>query len=566
MTATSAATRLHGATAAFPASPSAGARVDAIDITQHAGLRQLLQPLSIALQPGEFVAIVGGSGAGKTTLLRTLAGLQEPSAGVILHDGRRPLDRTASTSGYVPQEDIIHGDLPLLRTLHYAARLRLPHGTSSAEVDTVVRTTLERLDLASRADVRVRDLSGGQRKRASIAVELLVQPRFFALDEPTSGLDPASAAEVMDVLRGFANSGTTVVLTTHSPEDLAACDRVIFLARDGHLVFDGAPAEALDYFEVERLSQAYTRVDREATPELWAARFMKNRATPEPVSSPALPLEAPAPRRLFGLLGQWATLTRRDAELLLHNRLTLAIILGSPLLVTLMMTTLFQSGAADATNPFQSVNLAFWLAFDGFFFGLTYGLLQVVTEFPIFTRERRSGVTVPGYVAAKVAVLLPILLAIDVVMLTALRLTGRLPAAGLEVYLPLAAIFLLVALAGLACGLLASSVVRHPAQAALALPMICFPQVLFGGAIVPVSQMTVLGYGLSFGMATRWGFEAIARVLGVGEGAALAGPGAPDYSATVSGAALPGVAALLVMFAALTAATVFALSRRSHTH
>ena len=227
-----------------------GGRVDAVTVSRQVGARHILQELSLSIEPGELVAIAGGSGAGKTTLLEILAGLQPPSAGEVSHNGVVRGARTSADSriGYVPQDDIIHLEMPLRRTLRYAARLRLPAGTSAAEADRVVEETMRDLDLADRAEVPVRALSGGQRKRASIAVELLTRPRLFFLDEPTSGLDPSTAADVMRLLRRLSERGVTVVLTTHEPEGIARCDRVVFLARDGHLAFSGSPTEARRYF------------------------------------------------------------------------------------------------------------------------------------------------------------------------------------------------------------------------------------------------------------------------------------------------------------------------------
>ena len=185
-----------------------GGRIDAINVSRHVGARQILQELSLTVKPGELVAIAGGSGAGKTTLLEILAGLQPPSAGQVRHDGvvRGARISVDSRIGYVPQDDIIHLEMPLRRTLRYAARLRLPAGTSAAEADRVVEETMRDLDLADRAEVPVRALSGGQRKRASIAVELLTRPRLFFLDEPTSGLDPSTAADVMRLLRRLSQA------------------------------------------------------------------------------------------------------------------------------------------------------------------------------------------------------------------------------------------------------------------------------------------------------------------------------------------------------------------------
>ena len=252
--------------------------------------------MSFSIQPGELVALVGGSGAGKTTLLEILAGVRAPSAGQVMHDGVR-VDAGATPGsgiGYVPQDDIIHVEMPLRRTLQYAARLRLPAGTSAEQADRVVDETMRDLDLADRRDVAVRMLSGGQRKRASIAVELLTQPRTFFLDEPTSGLDPSTSAEVVRLLRRLTGRGVTVVLTTHEPATIDRCDQVVFLTRNGYLAFAGTPAQARRYFGVDDLADVYRRLASEGTPRAWAERFAACRQSGE---TPAQPSEAPVQGR-----------------------------------------------------------------------------------------------------------------------------------------------------------------------------------------------------------------------------------------------------------------------------
>ena len=498
-----------------------GARIDVLGVGQHAGERQILHDVSFSVEPGELVALAGGSGAGKTTLLEILAGLQAPSAGQVTHDGVR-VDAGAASHpdvGFVPQDDIIHGEMPLRRTLQYAARLRLPAGTSSEEADRVVGEILRELDLSDRRDVAVRMLSGGQRKRASIAVELLTRPGTFFLDEPTSGLDPSTSAEVVRLLRQLTRRGVTVVLTTHEPTTIDRCDQVVFLTKQGHLAFAGTPAQARRYFGVDDLVEVYRRLASEDTPRAWAERFaawrQSAKAPAQPARAPARPPLRRDERAGPGVLRQWWLLTRRNADVLVRNQLTLAILLGSPVLVTAMMAVLFQPGAfeghgASAVGPAQIV---FWLAFAGFFFGLTYGLLQIVGEQAIFRREHRSGLSAGAYVAAKIAVLVPVLALVTAVLLGVLRALGRLPAAGWDVYTSLLVTLLVEAVSALALGLLASAAVANTAQAALALPMLCFPQVLFAGAVVPVADMAAPGRWLSLSLANRYSFEALGRGL-----------------------------------------------------
>jgi energy-coupling factor transporter ATP-binding protein EcfA2 len=463
--------------------------------------------------------------------------------------------------GFVPQDDIIHRELPLRRTLRYAAELRLPAGSSAAEIEQAVDATLRDLDLAQRADVAVGALSGGQRKRASTAVELLARPRLLFLDEPTSGLDPATAAEVLAVLRRLAGRGVTVVLTTHDTADIEACDRVVFLARDGHLAFAGTPTDAKAYFDVSDLAQAYCRLANEETPAVWARRFA---ATRKPVEAPP-PIRAPGPdARPIGGLHQWGLLSRRAAEVMSRNRLTLAVLVGSPLLVTAMMAVLFPPdgfGAQDpgSVGPAQTV---FWIAFAGFFFGLTFGLLQIVGELAIFRRERFAGVGIGPYVLAKVTVLAPLLAVASAGLLALLRVLDRLPAAGWGTYGGLFLTLFLESLAALALGLLASAAVADAAQATLALPMLCFPQVLFAGAVVPIDDLSAPGRGMSVLLANRWAFEALGRSLGLDSATARL-PGMAGYEDAFTGSPAEAWVLLVGFAVVLTVATMAVLRRRT---
>jgi hypothetical protein len=258
-------------------------------------------------------------------------------------------------------------------------------------------------------------------------------------------------------------------------------------------------------------------------------------------------------------LRQWQVLTRRSAETVVHNRLTLSIMLGSPAAVIAMFAVLFRPDAFDGTaaDAAAAPMVAYWLAFAGFFFGLTFGLLQVCTEVPMLRREHHAGVRISAYVLSKLALLTPLLLLVNAVMLVVLRVLGRLPALPADVVGPLLVTMGLNAVSALALGLLASAAVRSTAQAALALPMLCFPAVLFAGAMVPVPTMTTVGRGIAAVMPDRWAFEAIARHLDV---AAVVDPSSPyaqlGASSTVS------YWLLLVAFTVGLVAATYAVARR----
>ncbi|WP_353940864.1 ATP-binding cassette domain-containing protein [Streptomyces sp. HUAS MG91] len=434
--------------------------------------------------PGQVLGVAGGSGAGKTLLLEVLAGLRTPDTGRV--SVQAPPD--ALRYGFVPQDDIVHRALPLRTALEYAARLR---GTDPGEVPLV----LEELGLGAVAEQPVRTLSGGQRKRASIAIELLSRPRLLFLDEPTSGLDPLAGAQLTEYLRRLAGTGVTVVLTTHTPADLLRCDRVLFIAPTGRPGPSGTPAELLD-----------------ASPDGTLEALYSAETAPEPheegaAEEPAPPAAAPA----TGALRQWAVLSGREVRLLRHDRLTAAITVGSPLIIIAMFALLFRPGVFDPDHPSPAASamVLFWIAFGAFFFGLAYGLPQICGELAVLRRERRTVLRLGPYLLAKLTVLGPVLLLADALLLVVLRALDRLPEAAVSVHVSLFTTTALASFAALALGLCCSALVSEPSQAALVLPLLCFPQVLFSGAFVPVPGMAAGGRWISVAMTNRWAFEAL---------------------------------------------------------
>lgn len=553
-----------------------GIALDVLDVRREVrGGRVLLKNIRFSVAPGEVVAIVGASGAGKTTLLNTMAGVTPPSSGRVLYNGRdlyENLDEFRSSLGYVPQDDIIHKDLPLATTLRYAARLRLPARATASEREGAVQSALEVLGLADRAHLPVKKLSGGQRKRASIGVELLTEPQIFFLDEPTSGLDPATSSELMRLMRRLADAGSTVVLTTHAMSDLRLCDKVIFLTRDGQLAFCGTPALALEYFEASSHDEIYEILANDDRPGVCNSCLTDatqlSGATHEVSAAPRTVAKDERP----GFFGQWLVLTARNFEMLWRSPLTLSILVGSPLMVIAMFAMLFNGGAFDVgnPNPTAAIMIVFWVAFGAFFFGLTYGLLQICTEFPVFFRERLVNLRIVPYVASKFVVLAPLLVVVCVLMLGVLRLFDRLPALGPEASAELTLTLVLSAFAALALGLLTSALVSNTEQAMVAMPMLCFPQCLFAGAIVPVPIMATAGKAMSALMSNRWSFEGLSSSARLQETVAgSSSPGADallaQYGSSFSGSVVETWIILSAFTVACTLAACFVLQRKSRT-
>ena len=255
-----------------------GHRLDALNLgLEVGGGKMILNKINMCVLPGEFISLVGGSGAGKSTLLKALNGFSQANHGQMLLDGEEfysRLDLYRSQMGYVPQDDIIHMNLPVDVALSYAAKLRLP-GHGKAEIEKRVYDALAQVDMLEHRHKKVKVLSGGQRKRVSIAVELLAKPTMFFLDEPTSGLDPGLEKQMMQDLNRLADTGTTVVLVTHATANIEECDHVAFLDK-GLLSYYGPPREALNFFDVRDFADIYRRLSSVIDPS-------KNKPAPKPL-------------------------------------------------------------------------------------------------------------------------------------------------------------------------------------------------------------------------------------------------------------------------------------------
>lgn len=215
----------------------------------------IIKNIDLRCVGGQFVGILGPSGSGKSTLLRALSGRGPFTEGEVLYDNEHLGALSPHAIGFVPQDDTLHLALKTEKALSYTARLQLPDA-DAAQVSTLVDSTLRSVGLEKRRKTRVRRLSGGQRKRVSIAMELLVNPRALYLDEPTSGLDPELEKSVMKLCRALSRGGCLVIMTTHILDSISLFDRLLFLV-EGQTAFFGTPKEALDFFNVESIHHIY---------------------------------------------------------------------------------------------------------------------------------------------------------------------------------------------------------------------------------------------------------------------------------------------------------------------
>ena len=239
-----------------------------------AGKATLLQGLDLSLGAGQLVGLIGPSGAGKSTLIKVLLGIREPSAGSVRLNGQ-PV-QTAGPVGYVPQDDALHGSLRVCDALTFAAELRMPTWTDAARRSRVEQV-IQQVGLEERQTVAIHRLSGGQRKRVSVAMELLTSPPVLILDEPTSGLDPGMEAKMMELFQAVAQAGRIVLVSTHAMQSLERCSRLLVLMQ-GRMIFGGSPEQAPDWFGARSLNGIFDQLPTQS-PETWARKWVTGRAT-----------------------------------------------------------------------------------------------------------------------------------------------------------------------------------------------------------------------------------------------------------------------------------------------
>jgi len=349
---------------------SHGIRIDALHL-QKVGSKHiiLINNISIAIPPRKFVAVVGGSGAGKSTLMDALNGLRPAQKGLVLYNGQdyyRHLAAFSTQLGYVPQEDIIHRDLTVERALYYTARMRLPEDFTQTQIKQRIEEVLEDVDMKNRRGLLVSKLSGGQRKRVSIALELLANPSVFFLDEPTSGLDPGLDRRMMFLLRRLADKGHTIVLVTHATNNINVCDYICFLAQGGRLAYFGPPNEAKAYFGKTDFAEIYSALEpTEANPNIPEEAEKQFNASPDfqnyvvgalnqgPAGQANVTQETGVvkPPKRGDPWKQFSLLSRRYLELLKNDTGNLLILLLQAPIIAAILVLMLSSGGHGTFDP-----------------------------------------------------------------------------------------------------------------------------------------------------------------------------------------------------------------------
>lgn len=533
-----------------------GLRLDGIGLTLNVGTKNkpknILQNVNISCYPKEFIGLVGGSGAGKSTLMKALSGLSDKTEGQILVEGDDlydNFDAYRTMIGYVPQDDILHGDLTVEQALDYSARLRLPPDTADSEIKLRVQRVLEQVELTGQRHTLIHKLSGGQRKRASIAVELLADPPLFFLDEPTSGLDPGLERKMMQTLRKLADSGKTIILVTHATANITECDQVAFMSQ-GRLVYYGPPRQAGDFFEVgsENFADIYTQIS-DPEPQkaaeraaFWEGRFrdsnffkkyITDRFKSLQSTSQRLKMRKPLAQKfsLSGSIYQFVLLVSRYFNLILRDRTLMIILMAVMPLLALLILGIAEpnwltgdtvpaisqklnldlaAGDKDASYMIvgSSQKLLFIMALTGVMLGLFSSAYEIAKERTIYQRERMVSLQIIPYLGSKIFLLGMFGAIQSLLFLLVIQAKIKLPAEGLlfsafwEMYITL----FLAVIASITLGLLISTIAPTQNTVTYIIMGVLFLQITFAGVIF---DLPGAAKALSSVTLTRWTMQGL---------------------------------------------------------
>jgi ABC-type multidrug transport system ATPase subunit/pSer/pThr/pTyr-binding forkhead associated (FHA) protein len=507
--------------------------------------KKLIHGVSFTLLAGEFAALMGPSGAGKTTLLNALNGYTPPAQGDVLlnnYDLYAHFDQFRNVLGYVPQDDVIHRELTVFEALWYSARLRLPPDYDDHEIEQRIKQVIAQLGLEGTENVLIgspekKGISGGQRKRVNLAMELLTDPKVLFLDEPTSGLSSEDTLQVMKVLRKLADDGRTIILTIHQPslEAYQLLDHLVLMAKDankpepGRLGYFGpAYPDAVNFFNPNGVPNLKPGTDPSPDEVLrglgkkpaseWVETYkssnyfetyVEERANKNTQSETKNKIPQPVPD---DPLRQWMVFVSRSFAIKKRDLMNSIILLAQAPVIGLLVAMVLGDKASEKPtqeNWLESTTAGataiFMMAMSALWFGASNAVREIVGEWAVYRRERMVNLGIPAYVASKFTILGGLCAIQCFALLTIVSFSCGLKAGFVESYL----IVFLTALIGVGIGLVLSSIAKTSEVAIAALPIILLALFILGGMIQPVNRMNgLMRFASSFDPA-RWAFEAL---------------------------------------------------------
>ncbi|WP_416965528.1 FHA domain-containing protein [Streptomyces sp. Agncl-13] len=500
------------------------------------GGKQILKDVSFGVPEKSLIAVIGPSGSGKSTLLKALTGYRPANQGDVLYDNRNLYKQFAELRqriGLVPQDDILHKELTVKKALKYAAKLRFPADTTGAEREARIDEVLRELKLDIHKEKKITSLSGGQRKRVSVALELLTKPSLIFLDEPTSGLDPGMDRDVMQLLRGLADDGRTVLVVTHSVAELAICDKLLVMAPGGAVAYFGPPEEALNFFGYDTWADVFSAFENYRDYD-WAGRWKGSQhyqmyaadidaIAPQSVQMP--PMQAMKPPKPQGWMSQFMTLVRRYVGVIASDKGFLALMVILPAVLG-AVSLLIDSGNSLLPNPARAngqripngtaTTVLLILAVGACFAGAANSVRELIKERVIYERERATGLSRSAYLMSKVFVL-GVITALQGLMVGVIGFASReIPKQGLvlgtQTMLELCIPIMGLGFTAMMFGLIISALVKTAEKTMPLLVMFAIIQVVFTGCLFTLNGAVGVNQ-FSYLMPSRWAVGAAGATL-----------------------------------------------------
>ena len=505
-----------------------GISVETKNVLKQVGKKKLTicDNVNLTINPGELVAIIGGSGAGKTSIMNCISGYSTPTSGQVLVndvDLYQNYETLKYIIGYVPQKDIVYDNLTVYDMLRYSARLRLPKDVTSEEIDEIVNKVIDTVELSHRSDALVRSLSGGQRKRASIAVELLTDPNLFFLDEPTSGLDPGTERNLIRTLKGMTSTGKTVILVTHSTLGMQEYDKILFMGTGGKLCFAGSYNDALRFFETDDIVNVYEMISAE--PDVWQAKY--ERLISQQNSGATSPKKTEIKNsNKKGYFRQFGILSTRYTHLLMNDRQRmLLLLLQAPLLGFLVYLVANDKFARIYES---TISILFVFSCCAFWIGIMSALQEICKERVILKREYMTGLNLGSYILSKMVVLSVMCVLQSLILTLTIALLVNVDKGGGDFWRPFLEVSgiigspfteffvttALVSISAAAMGILVSALFTNADRVMTIAPILLMPQILFSGMLFALDGISKK---ISYFINCRWAMEAYGSIINLGK-------------------------------------------------
>lgn len=495
-----------------------GIQLDAIDIVKKVKIkfktREISSHVNMSIKPSEFVAFVGGSGAGKSTFMKCISGVDRPTSGTVLINGEDLYENYENLKyniGYVPQDDIVFSNLTLHDTLQYAAKLRMPDNTSIKERNERITEVLDIVSLTDFENSYIRQLSGGQRKRASIAVELLADPNLFFLDEPTSGLDPGTERSIMKTLRKMSQMGKTIILVTHNTLNLHLCDKVAFFGDRGHLCFYGSPQEALDFFEVNDFVDIYTLINENL--DYWYHKFEDLREEIVPKTIPSGKSNN-IENKKKSFIKQLIILIKRYIKLISNDFQQLLILFAQAPIVAILLAMVTTDDLYKSYDDTKAI--LFSLGCASIWLGLLNSVQEICKEKVILQKEHMADLKLSAYLLSKFIVQ-GLLAFIQSLLLVSIfqKIAGSSEYSILiNSFWDIQIICFLSILSSATMGLFISSFVKNANIAMTIIPLVLVPHLLFSGMLFKLEGISDF---ISNFILCRWTVEGLGTSANLNE-------------------------------------------------